>query len=281
MNYRHAFHAGNFADIHKHALLLSVLDNLLSISSPLVVIDTHAGAGLYDLREEAARRTGEAEFGARELMRPGEAPPSLEQLRAAVARCNPDPGPPRFYPGSPLLISRRISPMDRYLGCELRADDHDALARTLEDEAVRNGPRLEARRADGYDAAAAAVRAVPGRTLLLIDPPYERGDDAERLSRLLASCVHGGFPTPALVWAPIKDLETHDALLRRLESLSYDTGWTAEARLRPLTDPTRLNGSALIGLGVDPPTDTLAVSRWAASRAGGAGAEGRLTALYG
>src|SRR5436190_3068577 len=128
LNYRHAFHAGNFADLVKHAALLAVLARLQAEASPLSVIDTHAGRGLYDLAGPEAVKSGEAEAGIARLMAATDAPADFDALTAAVRTLN-GAGPIRRYPGSPWLIAECLRPGDRYLACELRGDEHGALNR--------------------------------------------------------------------------------------------------------------------------------------------------------
>src|SRR5258706_15884416 len=107
MNYRHAFHAGNFADLLKHGVLSELLARLTAEASPLTVIDTHAGAGIYDLAGDLARRTGEAQRGIAVLMADAGAPAAFASLKAAGARAN-GPGAPRLYPGSPGVAPRAL-----------------------------------------------------------------------------------------------------------------------------------------------------------------------------
>src|ERR1700734_1026699 len=117
MNYRHAFHAGNFADLAKHAILLAVM----AAMRPERILDTHAGAGLYDLGGEDARRTGEAEAGVGRLMAAADAPVAFDALKQAVRRENPDGGL-RWYPGSPRLAVDAASPGAAYAGFELQPE---------------------------------------------------------------------------------------------------------------------------------------------------------------
>src|SRR3990167_1590610 len=111
MNYRHAFHAGNFADLVKHAALLDLLSRT---PRPLTVIDTHAGRGLYDLSGDEAQRSGEARAGIGQLMKAKDLPAALQPLRNAVSQLNGG-GPARLYPGSPLLIAGALGKGDSYL----------------------------------------------------------------------------------------------------------------------------------------------------------------------
>ena len=121
MNYRHSFHAGNFADLVKHALVLWLLKTRqggADSGGPVTVLDTHAGAGLYDLSGDAVR-SREAEAGVARLIAAADRPPLIEALAAEVSALNPDGGV-RFYPGSPVLMARSLRPGDRYVGFELR-----------------------------------------------------------------------------------------------------------------------------------------------------------------
>ncbi len=239
MNYRHAFHAGNFADLVKHAALTRLMARLTADGAPLFVLDTHAGRGLYDLSGEEARRSGEAEAGIAKLMEAGDLPAAFAPLRAAVERLNPG-GKVRFYPGSPRLIADAMRPGDRYLACELRPEEHQALAAIL-----KGRPGVETLGADGY---AAAVQRLPptGPALVLIDPPFERADDYVRCVDTLAAIARRNPSAIVMIWAPIKDLETFDGFLRGAEEAGAGPLTVVEARMRPLTDPMKMNGCALV-----------------------------------
>ncbi|MBS0334339.1 MAG: 23S rRNA (adenine(2030)-N(6))-methyltransferase RlmJ [Proteobacteria bacterium] len=239
MNYRHAFHAGNFADLAKHAVLLQWLARA---RRPLSLVDTHAGRGLYDLSGAEARKSGEAEAGIARLMAAEGAPAALAPLVAAVRTLNGG-GPVRRYPGSPWLIAEAMRPGDRYLACELRPQEHAALA-----QALKGRPGVRAVCADGYAVAAAELPA-SGEALVLIDPPFERADDYARIVETLAAVRRRNRAAHALVWLPLKDLETFDAFLRDLEDAVDAPLLVAETRMRPLSDPMKMNGCALVLLG--------------------------------
>lgn len=241
MNYRHAFHAGNFADLVKHAALIALLERLTADPSPLTVVDTHAGAGLYDLSDAAQARSKEAEAGVKRLLAQDVAAP-LRPLRDAVARCNPDGGV-RLYPGSPALILDALRPQDRYVACELQPDVFSLLQHTL-----RGAPNAQAHARDGYPVAVAGA-AQPGRLFVLIDPPFERPDDYARTASAVAAVAKRKPDATVLVWLPLKDLETLDGFVRRLETGSTRSTVVAEARLRPLRDPMKMNGCALVAVG--------------------------------
>ena len=270
MNYRHLFHAGNFADILKHALLLEWLAELTRDPAPLAVFDTHAGAGRYDLQDPRALKAGEAEAGVGRLLAATTPPPALARLKAAVKAGSG--AEERWYPGSPLLALCALRPGDAWCGCELREEEGLALRAALPADAA---PAVEVRVADGYAAAAAPSR--PGmRRLVLIDPPFERADEADRIVETLASGLRAPDPLFA-VWLPLKDLDGFDRLLGRVEALRPPASLAVQARLRPLSDPLRMNGCAMLLIG-DRSLEAAAAETavWVAANLGEAGAEGRV-----
>lgn len=265
LNYRHAFHAGNFADLVKHAALLRLLAGLTAEGGPLTVIDTHAGRGVYDLAGPEAKKSGEAEAGIVQLMRAQDAPDDFAPLVRAVSGLNRG-GEARRYPGSPWLIAEALRPGDRYLACELRKEEHDALH-----AALKGRPQVRTLNADGY-AAAAAEAPSGGRVLLLIDPPFEKPDDYERIVDTLVEVRRRNPAAQALVWLPIKDLETLDAFLRDLEDEVDAPMLVAEARMRPLSDPMKMNGCALVLVGgPDLSAPFAAICGWVAQALGAGG----------
>ena len=265
MNYRHSFHAGNFADLVKHALVLWLLERRQALG-PVTVIDTHAGAGLYDLTGDAAR-SKEAEAGVARLMTAADRPPLIEALAAEVARLNPEGGA-RLYPGSPLLVAGRLRPVDRYVGFELNPPVLDLLEQALEPfpQAVGMG-------GDGYDQARSWAARAPG-AFVLIDPPFERPDDYHRAADTGAAIVRADPRAMVAIWTPLKDMETFDGFLRRLDQAGVKRVLAAEARMRPLTNPMKMNGCAMVLL--NPPAGAAAAASeicgWAAERLGDAGA---------
>jgi 23S rRNA (adenine2030-N6)-methyltransferase len=266
MNYRHSFHAGNFADLVKHALLLWLLERRQA-DGPVTVIDTHAGAGLYDLTGDAAR-SKEAEAGVARLMAAADRPPLIEALAIEVARLNPDGGV-GLYPGSPRLVAGRLRPADRYLGLELNPPVLELL-----NEALAPWPNAEARGGDGYDQARTEAARAPG-AFVLIDPPFERPDDYHRAADTGAAIVRADPRAMVAIWTPLKDMETFDGFLRRLDQAGMKRLLVAEARLRPLANPMKMNGCAVVVL--NPPAGAQAaaaeVCGWVADRLGEAGAK--------
>lgn len=219
MNYRHGYHAGNFADVLKHTALCELLRLLLSKDKKLFVLDTHAGAGGYDLAGRLAERTGEAGAGiARLAAAPRTGMPEavaryLAQVAAYDRKFGPAGGPPRRYPGSPRLIRAALRPGDHFIACELHPQDALALKREFAGDRA-----VEVRQADGYKALKAMLPPLERRGLVLLDPPFEATDEFERLSR----AVHQGlrrFATGCYaIWYPIKDEVAAAAFVASLEA---------------------------------------------------------------
>ena len=242
MNYRHSFHAGNFADLVKHALVLWLLKERQG-TGPVTVLDTHAGAGLYDLTGDATR-SREAEAGVERLMAAADRPPLIEALAAEVTALNPGGGV-RFYPGSPVLVARTLKGSDAYVGFELREEVAGLLR-----ESLSGFPPARGEIGDGYELVRAEAKQARG-ALVLIDPPFERPDDYLRAADTAAAIVSADPGAVVAIWTPLKDLETFDGFLRRLASGTRAPTLVAEARLRPLTNPMKMNGCAMVV--VNPP----------------------------
>jgi 23S rRNA (adenine2030-N6)-methyltransferase len=246
MNYQHAFHAGNFADLLKHAVLNAALASLRRRSKALTVIDTHAGDALYDLGAVPAGKTGEAADGVLRLMGSASAPPAFAALIAAVRGVNRN-GEARFYPGSPLQIVQSARADDRLIACELEPKAAASLSAAL---GGRRG--VEVAVGDGWEMAARRCPPPPADALVLIDPPYEAAGDGAAAVRATSALLARNRQACVAVWAPLKDLATWDALLGDFEDATGAAPMmVAEVRLRGLTDPTRMNGCAMVV--VNPP----------------------------
>ena len=194
MNYRHAYHAGNFADVFKHALLARMLLYLMRKEAPLRYIDTHAGIGLYDLSTGEAGRTGEWRHGIAKVA----AHPLLLPWLEAVGPLNSE-GRPVLYPGSPALAQSLLRPQDRLVLCELHPADAALLAQNMgRDRRVRLVP------GDGYVALNALAPPPERRGLVLIDPPFETLDEFAGMERALRK-AHAKWPQAVFaLWYPIK-----------------------------------------------------------------------------
>ena len=248
MNYRHAFHAGNFADVHKHSVLVRILLHLRKKPAPFRVIDTHAGAGRYDLFGSDARRSGEWRAGIERVWRaPRTGAPDdlLAPYLDAVAAFNSG-GELRTYPGSPLIVAGLLRRQDRLLACELEPKTAQALA-----AALRGVAGAKALAVDGWTALGAYVPPKERRGLVLVDPPFEEPDEFVRLANRL-SAAYRKWPTGIyLLWYPIKDRAVSEALTRRLRALSTANVLRSELTLGKPSADGPLLGSGLIV--VNPP----------------------------
>jgi 23S rRNA (adenine2030-N6)-methyltransferase len=257
MNYRHAFHAGNFADVVKHATLARVIAHLKEKPAAFRVIDTHAGVGLYDLTGPEASRTGEWRAGIGRL-RAAKLDPAVRGLLApyldAIAALNPE-GKLAAYPGSPVLAQRWLRTQDRLVCCEL--DSRAASALTTQ---MRRDTRVKVVEIDGYTALNAYVPPNERRGLVLVDPPFEAGDEFERLAESLAG-AHRKWPTGIyMLWYPLKDTRATERFARRLQALAVPRVLRAELTMASAHTSERLAGSGLVV--VNPPwrlEDELAV----------------------
>lgn len=237
MNYRHAFHAGNFADCLKHALLVWLLDALCRKPAPFFVLDTHAGVGRYDLNDTPAARTGEWRNGISRLL---DDPPEALRRYAGLVR---DLG---LYPGSPALIRALLRPDDTLACCELHPEDAVALRRLF-----ARDRQVAVHQRDGYEALGALLPPSQKRGLVLIDPPFEDPGEFASLTAGLAK-GHGRFRGGVFAaWYPVK----HRAPVRAFHDALRATGIrdivAAELLLREPLDPARLNGCGL--LVINPP----------------------------
>jgi 23S rRNA (adenine2030-N6)-methyltransferase len=243
VNYRHEFHAGNFADVFKHTVLCRILSYLRGKPAAFRVIDTHAGAGLYDLTGDAATRGGEWHDGIEKVLS-AEMPAGAAALFAPyleiVGACNKG-GQLRVYPGSPALIRALLRPQDRLIACELEPQAHRALARYL-----RGDDRARVLEIDGWMALNAYVPPKERRGLVLVDPPFEADSDFANLAGGLASAHRKWATGIYALWYPIKGRREADLLAKRIGRLQLPKVLRAEILVAPLGDPARLGGAGMV-----------------------------------
>ena len=248
MNYRHAYHAGNFAEVVKHAALARVVAYLREKPAPFRILDTHAGAGLTDLAGPEASRTGEWRDGIARL-RAAALEPRVRSLLApyvdAVDACNPD-GRLTAYPGSPVLARAWLRPQDRLVACELEPGAAAALARRM-----RGDPKVKVVTIDGWTALSAYLPPKERRGAVLIDPPFEQPGEFDRLAAALAGAHRKWTTGTYLGWYPIKDRREADAFGRRLARTRIPKMLRAEVTVAPGRAATRLASTGLIV--VNPP----------------------------
>ncbi|HVY52642.1 MAG TPA: 23S rRNA (adenine(2030)-N(6))-methyltransferase RlmJ [Devosia sp.] len=242
MNYRHAFHAGNFADVMKHVTLTRLLEYLKRKPAAFRIIDTHAGAGRYWLTGEAARRSPEWREGIGRLLAAEPKPEVRELLRPyleAVARDNPN-GTLARYPGSPLIARTLFRPQDRLTALELHPEDARALAALFAGDIQARVTEL-----DGWLALNAYVPPKEKRGLVLVDPPFEQDGEWDRLVDGLARAHRKWATGLYMLWYPLKQPREVNSFLSALKATGIARMLRAELTIMPATSG-RLYGSGLI-----------------------------------
>jgi len=234
MNYKHAYHAGNHTEVFKHSVLCLLLLELRKKMKPFTVLDTHAGAGMYDLDSPEAQKTGEALDGIGRLFEKNvpSASPFLDIVRGLNA------GRLRHYPGSPRIVQNFLREHDRLIACELRKDDVGSLR-----DNFRHDPRVSIHHRDGYEAIGALVPPSTRRGLVFIDPSFEQHDEFQ-----LADALNAGikkWPTGIfMAWYPIKNQSTTRILRKRYRSDNPST-LSCEFLREPINE-LKLAGSGLV-----------------------------------
>lgn len=240
LSYQHAFHAGNLADVHKHALLATALARLTDKPKPLSYLETHAGRGLYDIASAEARRTGEAQAGIARALAEGWLP-AAHPLRAALQAVRDRHGP-GAYPGSPLIAGHFLRPGDAVRLAELHPAEYAALA--------ANAPWADLRHEDGFAMANALLPPTPRRGLLLIDPSYEVKADYDRLPGWVDRMARKWNVGVIALWYPILTDARHAAMADALAAAH------PEALRSEVDFPPARPGHGMVGSGmfvINPP----------------------------
>ncbi len=249
LSYQHAYHAGNFADVHKHLTLFAVIDHLLRKKSPVTYMDTHAGRGLYPLAAEETARLGEYREGIARLWQARASlddDPLLGDWLAAVGRAQARDGRLDHYPGSPWWLSARLRARDRLMLFELHPGEHGHLARQALPDNVQ---RIHG---DGLQGLVKRLPVATPRLCVLVDPSYERkaeyGEVAAAVREAMRRARHG----VVLVWYPLLPAGRHRELLEGLREGGLRKLWRSELRLRePLEGERGMVGSGM--LVINPP----------------------------
>jgi 23S rRNA (adenine2030-N6)-methyltransferase len=244
MNYRHAYHAGNFADVMKHATLALVIDYLKQKPTPFRVIDTHAAIGVYDLSSEMAEKTGEWREGIKRILEAAPADGEIAGLLApyldAVKATNGE-GALTRYPGSPLVARHLMRRDDMLVVNELHPDEYETLRGLF-----ARDRQVKVLNLDGWNALKALLPPKERRGVVLVDPPFEERGDLERLGKGLREAVRRFATGIFLLWYPIKDPRLIDSFKRTLAGLGLPKVLTAELLLQNPADVAVLNGCGLV-----------------------------------
>ncbi len=235
LSYQHAYHAGNIADVHKHAALCCVLDYMVQKDKPLTYVETHAGRGLYDLTAPEAEKTGEAAKGIAKLesVFPGTHPyrQMLEKARSRHGRT--------AYPGSPLIARTMLRPKDTLHLAELHPQEHRALEELLQ------GTGAHVYREDGFHLARRLTPPDPRRGLMLIDPSYEVKQDYLALPPFLADMHRKWNVGVLMLWYPILTSGSHQPMIKALEGMDFPGALHHQVSFPPARPGHGMVGSGL------------------------------------
>ncbi len=254
MNYRHHFHAGNFADVFKHTLLVQLVRAMQRKEKGFLYLDTHAGRAVYDLtvaaQGDTLAREPEWPAGIGRLFGAGDLPAPLVDYVTVVREFDRQRGnvdaAPRFYPGSPWLVRRLARAQDRLALCELHEEEYLALWHTL-----GRSEGVSVRELDGYTALRALLPAPERRALVLIDPPYEA---QEEFARIVAGLGEGLRRAPAAtfaIWYPLTERARLDAFFDELATLNLPPTWFAELAVAGEASGPKMRGCGVVV--VNPP----------------------------
>ena len=240
MNYRHAFHAGNHADVLKHYILSRLIALLSRKEAPFAYLDSHAGVGLYDLQGDQASRTGEWLQGIARLWQAEDVPDQLVDYLEVIRAMNPD-GVLRHYPGSPELARMLTREQDRLYLNEKHPEDGRLLK-----ENMAGDRRVAVHLGEGWHVSRALLPTREKRVLLLIDPPFEQADEQERCVQALNEAIGRMRQAVVAIWYPIKELGQLRRFYRDLEKSNAPKLLRIELYVHPADDAQRLNGSGLV-----------------------------------
>jgi 23S rRNA (adenine2030-N6)-methyltransferase len=247
MKYRHQYHAGNFADVHKHVLLLEILDALTRKDKGFLFADTHAGRGLYDLHPGDAAHPAEWQSGVARLLGAEPRHPALQRYRQIVA-AGVHGGSLR-YPGSPLLALQRLRAADRALLFETQREESGALRKAIETAGGKVRTRVDS--SDGFAGLRANLPPPERRGCVLIDPPYEEREDFSRVHDAAVDALRRFSGAVLVLWLPVKLREDFDRWLGALRRALDRPSLASLLWIHPTDSRAALNGSALVV--VNPP----------------------------
>jgi len=251
LSYRHAFHAGNFADVHKHIVLSMLVESLLLKDAPFCYLDSHAATGRYDLHSAEAQKNAEYRQGILRLWRQDSVPDVVRPYLSAVQTLN-NPEivtEPRYYPGSPRIVRHFLRPQDRMILTEL----HPADFQRLQQEFAADR-QVAVHRLDGYQGLKAFLPPQERRGLVLIDPAFERRDETSHMIRALQSACKRWPQGVYALWFPITNRGALDGFYQKVQKTGIRKILSCELCIRPPLTARHLNGSLMVI--INPPWQT-------------------------
>jgi 23S rRNA (adenine2030-N6)-methyltransferase len=239
MNYRHAFHAGNFADVFKHIILARIVEYIKRKDKPFRMFDTHAGLGRYDLNSEEAQKTDEWQLGVKKVLA-ASAPANVEELIAPWKE-QVLAGGENSYPGSPRIAHGLLRKTDRLSLYEMHDDDFSVLAKEFEGDY-----QTRVYNSDGWLVSVSPIPPKEGRGLILVDPPFEDGKDFDRMIKMLDESSKRWAGGVVALWYPVKRRDHTDEWLGTLKSLKFRDLLNVEIYIRNPRPSGMLNGCGMV-----------------------------------
>ncbi|MCX5591946.1 23S rRNA (adenine(2030)-N(6))-methyltransferase RlmJ [Alcaligenes endophyticus] len=243
-SYRHAFHAGNHADVLKHAILLQIFDYYAQKDSPYSIIDTHTGSGLYDLEDDWAQTKGEFYDGLDKVLQAENPPAMVERYLDAIADLNPD-GIARYYPGSPWLALTALRPQDSFHGFELHPSEFQTLNDNVKQLFPRPNRRVRLYAENGFDGIKRLLPPPSRRAVVVMDPSYEAKGDYRQVQHSLNEALRRFAQCCFVIWYPLVQRPEVQQLRRYLESQTLPWLHTSLTVRAPSRDGLGLHGSGM------------------------------------
>lgn len=247
MNYRHSYHAGNFADAFKHIVLIALIESLQRKEKGFCFLDTHAGIGCYDLFSSTAQKSHEFDTGISKILAQPNPPALIQKYLACVQAVNYSHTKKlRYYPGSPSIAHQLLRPQDRMVLTELHAEDFHSLRQIFPQD-----KQIAVHHQDGYQALKAFLPPPERRGLVLIDPPYEQADEITIVLAALAAALQRWETGVYALWYPIKEYHALERFHAAIKQKITHPALSIELSVYPENIATHLNGSGM--LIVNPP----------------------------
>lgn len=234
MNYRHAYHAGNFADVFKHSIIVALTQSFLQKDSAFCYLDTHSGAGRYNLLSKAAQTNKEFKNGIEKILAQPNPPEFIKDFLYCVQKN------PSFYPGSPLFVKEFLRPQDRMILSELHSEEYFLLKKLL-----GSRKQVSVYCQDAYQSLKAYLPPKERRGFVLIDPPFEKQNEFESLTKALSQAIQRWETGVYAIWYPIKNRAVTERFLNTLHAKINRPLLVAELSIYAEDTVFQLNGCGM------------------------------------
>lgn len=250
MNYRHSYHAGNFADVVKHCVLIALVQSFFHKERGFCYLDTHAGRGYYDLLSDATQKSKEYELGISKLLTEKNPPSLIQDYVACVKKYNPD-GILHYYPGSPLIVKNIARIQDRLVLSELHKEEYVHLKKYFAKNFFNKDKQVAIHHQDAYQSLKAFLPPKERRGLILIDPPYEKTDEFSQIISALQIALSRFATGIYAIWYPIKNRHVTERFLKLIREKIHQPLFNLQLCIYAEDSEITLNGCGM--LVINPP----------------------------